>query len=135
MISKGSIIAFLRTLACAAFAFALVFLPPSASHASSEMHGSQHSVSDKTNHGGMDHGGMDHSAAAAPQSECGSPVSSDGKDHAGGKCCSGICSSVVLGETVTVFVRQSASDRYLPLNPQANSIEPSGFLRPPQFLI
>jgi hypothetical protein len=94
------------------------------------MHGTQQTVSDNA-----DHSGMDHSAVAAVQAECGTVVSSDSKDHVGGKCCSGICSSVVLGETGTVFARQSTSGGYLPLNPQMNSVEQSGFLRPPQFLI
>ncbi|RKE93577.1 hypothetical protein C8N30_2650 [Sulfitobacter guttiformis] len=130
MTLRGSTIALLKTFACAAFAFALVLLPPSASHASSNMHDSHHTVSDRADHSGMDHG-----AAAVTQPECGALASSDGKDHVGGKCCSGICSSVVLGEAATVFARQSTSGRYLPLNPQMNSVEQSGFLRPPQFLI
>ncbi len=127
---KSSILVVLKSFACVAFAFALVLLPPTASHASANMHGSHHSVSSKA-----EHSGLDHSASAVTQSECGSLVSSDSTDHAGGKCCSGICNSVVLGETGTAFVGQSTSDRYLPLNPQVSSIEPSGFLRPPQRLI
>jgi hypothetical protein len=130
MTLRSSLIALLKTFACAAFAFALVLLPPSASHASSNMHDSHHAVSDKA-----DHSGIDHSATAVTQSECGDLASSDSKDHVGGKCCSGICSSVVLGEIGTVFLRQSTSGGYLSLNPQMNSVAQSGFLRPPQFLI
>jgi hypothetical protein len=129
---KNSIVAFVKTFAWAALVFALVLLPPSASHASSNMHDIQYVASENSDHSSMDHTAA---SAALTQAECGSLAVPDSKDHASGKCCSGICSSVDIDENSTVFVGQTTSDRYVPLNPHANSVEQSGFLRPPQFLI
>lgn len=130
----STIFAIMKTVACAAFALALVILPPSASHASTDMHGGQHSVVDASEQGGA-HQNHDMSSSSTMGAKCGSAASSEGQDHLAGKCCGGICSSVVLNDVAPVFVGQTTSDRYVPLRAQASSIEPSGFLRPPQPLI
>jgi hypothetical protein len=67
--------------------------------------------------------------------KCGNLSQADGDDEASGQCCSGICLSVVLAETGIVHVDQIASDLYQTLHEQTKSVEPSGFLRPPQYLI
>jgi hypothetical protein len=128
------IYAMMKTMACAAFVFALVLLPPSAAHASASMHGGQHSAVE-TMTVGADHQTHDMSQVAQVAGKCGAADSADGEDHAAGKCCSGICSSVVLNETAPVFVVHTIADLYTPIQAQARSTEPSGFLRPPQFLI
>ena len=128
------IYAMMKTMACAAFIFALVLLPPSAAHASASMHGGQHSAPETLNVG-AGHKTHDMSQVAEAAGKCGSVDSAEGQDHGAGKCCSGICSSVVLIETAPVFVVYTIADRYIPLHAQARSTEPSGFLRPPQFLI
>lgn len=128
------IYAMTKTLVCAAFVFALVLLPPSAAHASANMHGGHHSAPE-TLTVGADHQNHDMSQGVKAAWKCGSVDSAQGQDHAAGKCCSGICSSVVLNETAPVFVGHTIADRYIPLQAQANSVELSGFLRPPQFLI
>jgi hypothetical protein len=134
MTTVKSIDALIKTLACAAFVFALVLLPPSAAHASADMHGGQHSTHESLTVG-ADHQSHDMSQSGKLAGKCGSLDSAEGQDHAAGKCCSGICSSVVLNETAPLFLGHSIADRYIPLQAQARSTEPSGFLRPPQFLI
>ena len=129
-----SIYALIKTLACAAFVFALVLLPPSAAHASSDMHGGHHSTPESLTVG-AERQSHDMSQVAQVAGKCGSVDSAEGQDHGAGKCCSGICSSVVLNETARLFPGHSIADRYIPLQAQARSTEPSGFLRPPQFLI
>ncbi len=128
------IYAMMKTMACAAFVFALVLLPPSAAHASASMHGGQHSAVE-TMTVGADHQTHDMSQVAQVAGKCGSVDSAEGQDHEAGKCCSGICSSVVLNETAPVFVVHTIADRFAPLQAQARSTEPSGLMRPPQFLI
>jgi hypothetical protein len=134
MTGINTIFAMMKTVACAAFALALVILPPSALHASTDMHGGQHSVVDVAEQSAA-HQNHDMSSSSTMGAKCGSTASSKGQDHLAGKCCGGICSSVVLNEVAPVFVVQTTSDRYVPLRAQASSIEPSGFLRPPQSLI
>ncbi|MEH6830906.1 MAG: hypothetical protein V7661_08685 [Sulfitobacter sp.] len=129
-----TIYAMMKTLACAAFVLALVLLPPSAAHASASMHGGHHSAAE-TLTVGADHQTHDMSQVDQVAGKCRSVDSAEGQDHGAGKCCSGICSSVVLNETAPVFVVHTIADRYIPLQAQARSAEPSGFLRPPQFLI
>ncbi|MCX7568248.1 hypothetical protein OS189_18065 [Sulfitobacter sp. F26169L] len=128
------IYAMMKTMACATFVFALLLLPPSAAHASASMHGGHHSAVE-TMTVGADHQSHDMSQVAKVAGKCGAVDSAEGQDHEAGKCCSGICSSVVLNETATVFVVHTIAGRYIPLQAQARSTEPSGFLRPPQFLI
>jgi hypothetical protein len=128
------IYAMMKTMACAAFVFALVLLPPSAAHASAAMHGGQHSAVE-TMTAGVDHQTHDMSQVAEVTGKCGSVDNAEGQDHGAGKCCSGICSYVVLNETAPVFVVHTIADRYAPLQAQARSTEPSGLMRPPQFLI
>jgi hypothetical protein len=128
---KKSIFADIKVFACLIFALAFMVFPPSAAHAASGMHGNHHSVIVSVDLDVVSHSnkGMSHTSL---YDEVGSVSKVADTNDSSGKCCSSICSSVVLGEIGTFFVVQSTTDRYLPLHAQANSIEPSGLLRPPQ---
>ncbi len=134
MYANWTISAFLNALACLALALALVMSPPSASHAGSGMHSDHHASGCQNDHknGGHEHGSM---SSVAAHDGCGSISKAENGDDSSGQCCSGICLSVVLDNTVGIFVEQATSGKYLTLHAQTNSIEPSGFLRPPQLLI
>jgi hypothetical protein len=125
MTSKNTFSVVLRAIACIAFAMALVLFPPSASHAASGLHDDHHAVSA--------HSDDPHSSHMHEQS---GPVSNTAdNDQTSGQCCSSVCLSVDLVGYGPVFVDQATSDKYLTLHAQTRSIEPSGFLRPPQHLI
>ncbi len=132
-----SIYTMIKALVCVAFVLALVLLPPSSAHASSGMHGGiqggEHPVTDLSDHSA--HQGHDMSSSLITGATCGSTADFDGQDHTGGKCCSGMCSSVVLDDVHPVFVGLTTGDRFIPLQARATSVDPSGFLRPPQYLI
>jgi hypothetical protein len=134
MYMNRSISALLQALACFVFALALVFSPPSASHAASSMPGENFSLDSQTDsqEDATAYGAI---SFALTHAECGSVSKSADGDDAAGQCCSGTCFSVMLDNTVGIFVEQMTSDKYLVLYAQTNSIEQSGFLRPPQFLI
>jgi hypothetical protein len=121
----------LEALSCLVIICALVILPPSATHASSGIHSDQHAaaVDADANH-----------AHGAASSHCmhgkNDPASkTDHDEQASSQCCSGICVSVVLSETGGFFVEYTARQKYLPLHAETDSIEPTGFLRPPLHLI
>jgi hypothetical protein len=122
---KNTISIWLKTLACLAFVCAVVLSPQSSSHANSGMHGDHHSASVSAEYGDDSHVQDAHSSI--------SDLSAD--DQTSGQCCSDICLSAVLSECEHNFVVQSAGGGYVRLHAQAASLEPSGFLRPPQFLI
>ncbi len=134
MIFGNSISELLKTLACFAFAVALVLFPPSASHAATGMHGDHQSMSASVNHAAKDH---DHTAAPTHLShdKHGHDAGTHDADHATDHCCNGICVIAVMHEDTHVFANQPASGRYLALDAQTTSVEPSDFLRPPQLLI
>ena len=134
MNTKNTTTALLKVLACLAFAFALVFSPPSASHAASGMHDDHQMASVTLDH--VDNTHSCHSKSSTPlHNEFSSTTKSVDDEHSSAQCCSGICLSVALNETGIVFGDQTTSGVYLTLHAQTASIEPSGFLRPPQFLI
>jgi hypothetical protein len=134
MKAKNIISIVLNATACIAFALALVFFPPSASHAASGMHDDHQTVSIEVDHGDMDHTHDDASSIAMlDKSE---PVSkTDSSDQTSSNCCNGVCLSFALAENGPVIVEQVASNLRLTLHAQTKSVEPSGFLRPPQYLI
>lgn len=134
MVLKNIFYSWLKMTACFAFAFALVFFPPSASHAASGMHGDQHAVSANEVHETPEHKHGEQSSTVE-YAKCGSVSNSPDEDHAAGKCCSGICLSVVLSENAVALVERPTAGRYLMLDAQTRSVVASGFLRPPQFLI
>ena len=114
-----------------AIAIALVFSPPSSAHAASGMHENHHAMTvsadiEKDMHSHK-------SAVGTSLHDCGA-VSGDSQNETG-KCCSGICFSVVLENHSTALTKQAIGGRYVVLDAQTKSIEPSGFLRPPQRLI
>jgi len=134
MKSKKTIVACLKALSHLVIVCALLFLPTSATHAASGMHGDHHVASVSSDQIDMGH------AHAADSSDSmhgkSNSASKDGEqDQASGKCCNGICFSVVLDEADGVFVERTATGRYLVLHMQTASLEASGFLRPPQSLI
>ena len=134
MKSKATIPAFLKALACLAFAFVLVFSPPSASHAASGLHDDHQMASVILDH--VDNSHSHNAMSSTPlHNEFSSTTQSVDDEQSSAQCCSGICLSVALNETGIVFVDQTTSGVYLTLHAQTASIEPSGFLRPPQFLI
>ncbi len=123
---------FLKMLACVAFAFALVFSPPSAAHASSGMHDSNKSMSHGVDHNGSQHG-MVSRTDDVEKSERVSGL--DDGDHTSSSCCSGICVTVVLNESDLLTRIRVSGDRQLLLHSDAKSNDSSSFLRPPQALI
>ena len=131
---KNAISVWIRVVACLALVFSLVFFQPTVSHAASGMHGSHQVVSASSDNGDTRH---EHDAASSlsTQEKSGSVSKSHDKDQISGECCSDFCISVVLGEDGYVLFAQVTGDRYLALRAQTASIEPSGFLRPPQYLI
>ena len=134
MYGNRTISTLLKALWCFAFALMLVMSPLTASHAASGMHGDHHTLAAQTDHqeDKNAHGSM---LPTSPQDVSGSEVLSADQDATSENCCNGICISVVLDEAADVFVVRTKSGRYLTLHAQTTSIEPSGFLRPPQFLI
>lgn len=134
MILKNAISEALKVLACLGLSLALVFFPPSASHAASDVHGDHLAASENPDHGDAGHA-YGAGSSNSMHGKCGSVSQTDDAEQASGQCCSGICLSVVLSEIGSVFVDQITSDKYLTLHARKNSTEPSGFLRPPQHLI
>ena len=118
-----------KSLAIVVFALALVFYPPSAAHAASGLHDNQHKlavhseVQSDTHVHGISHG-------TAPSLDGASTTSES--DDSSGNCCSGVCFSVVLDSTHRDFTRSASTGRYVVLDAQTDSVETSGFLRPPQ---
>lgn len=129
-----SIFTLVKTLACAAFVFALVLLPPSASHASVGMNDGHHAVPDEPMHS-VAKQDRDGPRPVLSGERCGSIADPAGQDHTPGECCSGMCGSVALNEVVPMVVEHTEGDSFGLLREQASSVEPSGFLRPPQHLI
>ena len=134
MKTKNTTPAFLKMLACLAFALALVFSPPSASHAASGLHDDHQMASVILDHVDNSHS-HDAMSSTSLHNESNSTSKSVDDEQSSTQCCSGICLSVALTETGIAFGDQTTRGVYLTLHAQTASIEPSGFLRPPQFLI
>lgn len=134
MVLKNILYSVVKAIACFAVAFALVFFPPSASHAASGMHGDHHAVSANEVHetAGHKHGEQ---SSTGEYAKCGSVSNSTDEDRAGGQCCSEICLSVVLSENAVALIDRPTASRYLMPDAQTRSVVASGFLRPPQSLI
>jgi hypothetical protein len=134
MILRSTISSWIKAIALTAFAFALVFFPPSASHAASGMHADHHVVAVASDHGviGHDHGDM---APIDAHTKHGAPTTDDKGDASTGNCCNGICLSVVLLENTVTQRDVTVIGTYRIPNAQARSLVAHGFLRPPQFLI
>jgi hypothetical protein len=134
MYRRRSISALYKVLTCLALVLTLVFAPPSASHAGAGMHGDNHASATQHDHDVGD-GSISCMSSHATHASCGSTSASTSDDESTGQCCSGICFSVVLDETTGDSAIQPTGEKYLTLYAQSDSIKPSGFLRPPQFLI
>lgn len=127
---KNIIPTWLKTLACIAFAFALVLSPPSASHAASGMHGDNHTVSVSFDGGDSNHV-HDADASIFKTTTHADASEVDDNEQTSRKCCSDICLSAVLNESGDDIAIQVTNSKYLTLAARTASIEPSGFLRPP----
>ncbi len=127
---KNIIPTWLKTLACIAFAFALVLSPPSASHAASGMHGDNHTVLVSFDDGDSNHV-HDADLSISKTATHASASQADDNDQTSRKCCSDICLSAVLNESGDEIVIQVTNSKYLNLPARTASTEPSGFLRPP----
>ncbi|XHX61518.1 hypothetical protein ACFIO0_03365 [Pseudosulfitobacter sp. SM2401] len=134
MMPKQTISDWFKSLACLAFVFALVLSPPTASHAASGMHDEHHAIQDNVD---LDVESHDHGASSsAHKHEEHSSVSNKiFNDQKSDQCCNDICVSAVLNETGHDFAIHVEGGRYLMRYAQRNSVDPSRFLRPPQFLI
>jgi hypothetical protein len=127
-----AISALVKSFAIVAVALAVVFSPPSAAHAASGMHANQHSAAAHAVVQSEIHT-HDMSQAVAAGVAVGSKAAAS--DDASGNCCSGVCFSVVLNNTHPDSKQTASTGRYIVLDAQTASVEPSGVLRPPQFLI
>lgn len=135
MIPKNTFSNWFKPLAYLALVFALVLSSLTASHAASGMHGDQHSLSGNVD---LDVEGHDHIANSSTHKhhEDHSSVShKSGDAQKSDQCCNEICMSAVLDVSGHHLEIHIASGKYVMLHAQTTSIEPSGFLRPPQFLI
>lgn len=98
------------------------------------MHGGEHSATESSDHkvDSQTHSAMPamtHSAMPVTAPETGDET------QASSECCSGICISVAITDAEAFSVDQATNEQYLMLHAQTNSIDSSGLLRPPQFLI
>jgi hypothetical protein len=134
MILRNTISSWIKAIALTAFAFALVFFPPSASHAASGMHGDLHVVAAGSDQSisGHDHGEM---PSIDVHAKHGGPTTDAKDDASTGTCCNGICLSVVLLENTVTQRDVTVIGTYRIPDAQARSLVAHGFLRPPQFLI
>jgi hypothetical protein len=129
MILRAAIFNALQALSCLVFALALVLSPASAAHAHDGSHAAHPSAPSQAKH--------DHSCSLLGHDKAGvvdlSAAQAD-KDTAG-KCCSGICLTVVLSDTL----HMSASTKPHGHEPSVVrclfAFDPVGFLRPPKHLI
>ncbi len=131
---KNIISLWLKTLASIALVFALVLSPPAASHAASGTHSDHHSVGAVSPNGDSGHKHDVLSKVSEIHAD-GDASLTDAKDQTSIQCCNDICMSVVLCESRLDLIMHSATGKYPMLRTQTASVEQSGFLRPPQFLI
>jgi len=119
---------------CLCFVFALVFSPPSASHAASAMHGDHHDIAASPVHSDDAHSHGTTTLASLHET-CGSVSTDVDGDQSSTQCCSGICLSIAVIETDSDYSGNVTRGSYHTFQAQTTSIKPAGFLRPPQFLI
>lgn len=120
---KFNINEIVKALACLAFVFSLVMLPPSSSHA-------DHAAMVQSEHATMDHSSMGHVHADVEVSNDGvEQATADGTSFG---CCSGICISVVLMEEPPVCAQQTVAASFALEQTQARSVAKAGALRPPR---
>lgn len=110
-------------LACVAFTFSLVMLPPSSSHA-------DHAAMVKSEHSKIDHASMGHAPADVEGSnKSDEQTTADGTSFG---CCNGICVPVVLMEDQAVCAQQPVAASFALEETQAKSVAKAGALRPPR---
>lgn len=129
-----------KAVTCFALALALVLSPPSAAHAASGMHVEHqtksaeaigaavgHDAGSEVHHSHTNHRVIEDTTIEVSDR--------DGKTQQSDECCNGICISVVFLEDTKVRVEPVGTREYAILDGQTYSVETSGLLRPPQFLI
>ena len=134
MKAKNIISIWLKTIASIALVLALVLSPPSASHAESGAYGNHHTAKAVSSLGDSRHK-HDVLSQVSEHHVDSEAFLADAKDQTSSQCCNDICMSAVLCDNVPDLIVHSATGKYLILRTQTASIEQSGFLRPPQFLI
>ena len=127
----------MKAFTCFAFALALVLSPPSAAHAGSGMHDGHlaksvgvaeaHESGSDAHHAQPSHKIVSDIVIAVP--------GEDGEKQQSDECCNGICISAVFLEDTMVSAEPVGSREYVILDGQTHSVETSGLLRPPRFLI
>lgn len=122
----------MKIIARFALLFALVLSPLSVAHAESSIHRGHDVIASQPHMQSYKHS---HGSARVVLVEDERGSASADVEEASGKCCSSICHSVVLEETGAIDAKKATVGKYLVLDTQRSSIEISGFLRPPQFLI
>jgi hypothetical protein len=123
MTLKFNINEIVKALACLAFVFSLVMLPPSSSHA-------DHAAMVQSEHATMDHSSMGHVHADVEGSNTSDEQTTADDTFFG--CCSGICVSVVLMEEQAVCAQQPVAASFGLEQTQARSVAKAGALRPPR---
>ncbi|MFP5510354.1 MAG: hypothetical protein ACLGIP_14490 [Alphaproteobacteria bacterium] len=129
-----------RAFTCIAFALALVLSPPSAAHAASSMHDGHQAKSVGVAGAAMtyDTGSDAHHAheKLGVASDIDTAASDkDGKEQQSDECCNGICISVVFLNDTNLRTEPVGTRQYAILDGQTHSVETTGLLRPPRFLI
>jgi hypothetical protein len=120
---KFNINGIVRALACVAFVYSLVMLPPSSSH-------TDHAAMMQSKHATMDHASMGHAQVDAEGSnKSDEQTTADGTSFG---CCSGICVSVVLMEDEPFCAQQTVVASFALEETQARSAVKAGALRPPR---
>ena len=127
-----------RAFTCIAFALALVFSPPSAAHAASDMHDGHQAKSIVVVDAAMTNDTGSDAHHALKKLRVASDIAAsdkDGKEQQSQECCNGICISVVFIEDSRIRAEPVGTSEYVILDGQTYSVETAGFLRPPRFLI
>lgn len=121
-----------RVMFCLVFAMSLILLPPAVSHASSGMHDAHTAAVAVT-----PDVERAHDMPAAHSSHLTMALSGPGSDEANADepCCNGICVSVFLDHSNTVFFEHVTSGKYVMLQAQTFSVQSANLLRPPRTLI
>jgi hypothetical protein len=98
------------------------------------MHGNHHKAASSSDRASAEHS-HSNMVLDSEHTEIATVAELDNEKQSAGQCCSGICLSAVLDDSIFVFVHLATSAKILIANTQTTSAELSGFIRPPQPLI
>ena len=124
-----------KVLACLVLAVALVLLPAPATHAGPGMHVDHHAVSESVENADEAQTEPDNGDNSMAVVKSSAVINTVEEDNGASSCCSDICFSVDLVEGHPALFDQVTRDQKMALHAQTASIDPAGFLRPPQHLI